>query len=82
MSISVYLYWTWLPLLYHEQRIDLNAAALYFQSELLQLGKCSLNAEEFQAAKSSYLDMMSVDVEMIDVLLRHGTSRTKMMGGR
>jgi len=25
-------------------------AALYFQSELLQLGKCSLNADEFQAA--------------------------------
>ena len=74
-----------------KQSLDLNAA-LYFRSELLQLGKCSLNADEFQAAKSSYLDMMSAEgfntqiVEMIDVqnkflLLRRGTSRTWFFGG-
>ena len=74
-----------------KQGLDLNAA-LYFRSELLQLGKCSLNADEFQAAKSSYLDMMSAEgfntqiVGMIDVqnefplLLRRGTRRTEVWG--
>ena len=67
--------------------MDLDTA-LYFQSELLQLGKCSLNADEFQAAVTRH-DVcwrFRQIVEMIDVqnkflLLRRGTSRTEVFWG-